>query len=381
MFHRGWWLLTSLYLVVEAGLSASQLLVYGATLALVTVIAEVPTGVVADTLSRKRSLVIAHLVMGSGMTMMGFVTSFELILVTQVLWALGWTFSSGADIAWVTDELNRADRISRLLITRARLEQLGAVAGLLGFGALGWWIGLGPAIIIAGVAMLLLGLVVAATFSERNFTPTREERWRTSLAIFQRGIALARHDRQILTVLTVWFLVQSAAEVGFLVPKRLVELGLPEDPAPIVWLTTLGLVTLAAGALALRAVEQRIDGVGAPRAFYSAACGVGAIGLLVIAAAPEEFTAMTGVLLVEGLAWPVARSVSEVWVNQRATSDVRATVQSMLAQMESFGEIVAGIGLALVAQSAGLPVVFAAAAATAALAGVVLVRSGAGRTA
>ena len=380
VFHRGWWLLTSLYLVVEAGLSASELLVYGAVLALTTVIAEVPTGVIADTISRKLSLVIAHLVMGTGMTLMGFVTDFELILVTQVLWALGWTFSSGADIGWVTDELNRPDRISRLLITRARLEQLGAVGGLLGFGALGWWIGLGPAIVIAGAGMLLLGVVVLVTFTERNFTPARRDRWRTSLAVFRRGIALARHDREILTVLAAWFLVQSAAEVGFLVPKRLVELGLAEDPAPVVWLTALGLVTLAAGALALHTVERRIDGAGAARSFYVAACAVGTIGLVVVAAAPEEFTAAAGILMVEGMAWPVARSVSEVWVNRRATSDVRATVQSMLAQMESFGEILAGVGLAILAKVAGLSVIFSAAAAVAALAGLLVLRSRAGRS-
>ena len=101
VFHRGWWLSTSLYLVVVADLSASQLLFYGAVLALTMLLAEVPTGVMADAISRKRSLVLAHLVMGSGMLMMGFVTAFWLILVTQVLWGLGWTFSTGADVAWL----------------------------------------------------------------------------------------------------------------------------------------------------------------------------------------------------------------------------------------------------------------------------------------
>ena len=125
VFHRGWWLVTSLYLVVEADLSAAQLLVYGAVLALTTVVAEIPTGVTADTISRKWSLVIAHLAMGVGMTMTGFVTAFPLILVTQVFWSLGWTFLSGADIAWVTDELNQPARISRVLIARARWVQLG----------------------------------------------------------------------------------------------------------------------------------------------------------------------------------------------------------------------------------------------------------------
>src|SRR4051794_14559428 len=31
----------------------------------------------------------------------------------QCLWGLGWAFSSGADVAWMTDELARSDEIDR----------------------------------------------------------------------------------------------------------------------------------------------------------------------------------------------------------------------------------------------------------------------------
>jgi predicted MFS family arabinose efflux permease len=173
--------------------------------------------------------------------------------------------------------------------------------------------------------------------------------------------------------------VNAASEVSFLIPKQLVALGLPEDPAPIVWLTALGLVALAAGAVALRFVEARIDGVGVARRTYIVACGIGAAGLLVVAHAPEDLTAMSGVILAQGVAWPVARSVSQIWVNQRTANDVRATVQSFLAQMESFGEILAAVVLAIVATTASLAVIFSCAAATSALAALVLVRSRAGR--
>ena len=65
VFHRGWWLVTSLYLVTVADLSASQLLFYGAVLALTTIVAEVPTGVLTDTISRKWSIVVAQPAAGS----------------------------------------------------------------------------------------------------------------------------------------------------------------------------------------------------------------------------------------------------------------------------------------------------------------------------
>ena len=129
-------------------------------------VSEVPTGVMADTISRKWSLVIAHLVMGVGMLATGLVTAFPALVVTQMLWGLGWTFSSGAEVAWLTDELDRPARTASVLTASARWQQIGAAGGLVGFGALGWAIDLGTAIVLSGVAMLTLGVFVAVIFSE-----------------------------------------------------------------------------------------------------------------------------------------------------------------------------------------------------------------------
>lgn len=375
VFHRGWWLVTSLYLVVVADLSASQLALYGAVLAITGLLAEVPTGVMADAISRKWSLVIAHLVLGAGMVLMGFVTTFPLILVSQVLWGLGWTFASGADVAWLTDELDRPDRTAGVLITAARWEQVGAACGLVIFGALAWGTDLATAVVIAGSGMALLGPAVAARFTERNFTRTREHRLRASTSIFRRGFALARGDRQLLVVFAATLLVNAGAETGFLFPKRLLALGFPQQPEPIVWFTALGLATLGLGALALRIVQARIDSEGVAPRVYAAASVVGALALVVLAGAPDEVTGMAGVLIFGGTAEPVTRAVSVIWVNRRTTSDVRATVHSFLAQAESAGEILGGVAFAILARATGIPVVLVLAAALVWVAGALVFRS------
>ena len=60
MLHNGWWLVTSVYLVVDADLSPSQLVLIGVAQGVVALTFEVPAGVVADTISRKWSLVVSH---------------------------------------------------------------------------------------------------------------------------------------------------------------------------------------------------------------------------------------------------------------------------------------------------------------------------------
>ncbi|MCP5055953.1 MAG: MFS transporter [bacterium] len=376
IFHRGWWLVTSLYLVAVADLSALQLVLLGTAQNFTALALEVPTGVVADTLSRKASIVIAHVLMGAGMLATGLVTAFPALVVTQMVWGLAWTFSSGADVAWLNDELDQPGRIAGVLTASARREQFGAAAGLVGFGALAWATALSTAIVVAGVGMWLLGLFVVVRFTEHGFTPTREHRWQEAVSIFRRGAELARRDDQIMVVFAATILVNGAADAfGRLFPKRLLELGFPEAPAPIVWLTALGLVTLMVGALALRIVEARIDGVGVARRVYAAACFVGALGLAMLALAPGDATGMAGVVLVSGIAWTVTRCVSIIWVNRRTTSDVRATVQSFLSQAEYMGEILFGFMLGLLAQATSISLAMLASCALVVSAGLWVIRS------
>lgn len=86
MLHNGWWLVTSIYLVVDADLSPSQLVLIGVAQGVVALVFEVPAGVVADTISRKWSLVVSHVLMGSAMIATGLVTDFGPLVATQMLW-------------------------------------------------------------------------------------------------------------------------------------------------------------------------------------------------------------------------------------------------------------------------------------------------------
>lgn len=373
VFHRGYVLASSLYFVVHARLSAAQLVFLGTVVAVTMALSDIPAGVWSDAFSRKWPLVIGHGLMAAGMVMTGMVSAYALILVTQVLWGLGWAFSSGADVAWLTDELGRSDRVSRVLTARARWDVIGGATGMALFGVLGWATSLGTAVRASGAAMAMLGLLVAALFTEDSFIPERVQRRKASMSIFGRGLALSRRDYEIMLVFAATMIVNGAAVITWLFPRRLVNLGFPGDL--VLWYTALGIVSSACGGVALRIVEAHIDGVGVARRAYALTCSAGLLGLTILAFAPDALIGCAGVLLVSGIALNVTRAVSVVWVNRRTPSDVRATVHSFLSQAETIGKVAGSLALAGLAQASGMSAALLASGTLFALAAAAVARS------
>ncbi len=375
---RGYWLVTALYLVVIADLRPFQFVLIGTFQGITVVIAEVPAGVLADAVSRRLSLVIGHVVMGIGMSMAGLVTAFPLLVISQCLWGLGWALSSGADVAWVTDELDRPDLIDSVLVAQARWDLIGTPIGIVTFGMLAWWSSLSVAIVLSGVAMVLLGIVVVARWPETGFQPADAgQRAGQSVAILRRGLALARVDRVIMTVLIATLLVNGSAEVyGRLLNHRLVAIGMPTHPDPIVWFAAMSLVGVLLGALVLGAVEARIAGLGVAMRTYVGSCALGVVGVLLFANGPSVAAAVTGSILVSGISLPVIRTAGVILVNRRTESSVRATVHSLLSQAENAGEITLGMSLALLARATSTAVALTGSAALLAVAGALLIVTG-----
>jgi DHA3 family tetracycline resistance protein-like MFS transporter len=121
----------SLYEATVAGLTPLQLVLVGTTVELSIFVFEVPTGVVADVYSRRLSIIIGYFLMGLGFLVEGLFPAFLPILLAQVIWGLGYTFTSGATQAWITDEIGE-EPANKLFL---RATQVGLFASLIGMGA------------------------------------------------------------------------------------------------------------------------------------------------------------------------------------------------------------------------------------------------------
>ena len=373
---RGYWQVTAVYLVVVADLAPSELVLIGTAQALTVLVVEIPAGVLADTVSRRGAVVVAQLATGAGMAMAGLVTAFPLLVASQCLCGLGWAFASGADVAWLTDEVQRPSEVDRVLATQARRELLAGPAGMLGFGALAYATSLSLAIVLAGAAMAGLALAVLR-WPETGFVPSDPGRRRhAAAAVLRVGVRLARVDHVIGAALVATVLFHGGLEAyGRLLQRHVLALGLPVEPDPIVWFTAIGLVGYVLGALVLRVVQRRVEGERAPQRTYAAVGAVGAVGVLVFAHAPNPSVAVLGVLLVSGIADPVTRAAMTIWVNRRTTRQARATVHSFVSQAEHLGEAILGVALAAVAGAGSAPAALTCAAVLLAVAATVAART------
>src|SRR4051794_13324368 len=119
------------YQALVVGLSPLELVLVGTLLEGVCLVAEVPTGVVADLHSRRLSVVLGIVLIGLGFTLEGSIPSLWAVLGAQVVWGIGATFVSGALEAWLSDETSEEVASPAYL----RAAQVSHATSLVGIGA------------------------------------------------------------------------------------------------------------------------------------------------------------------------------------------------------------------------------------------------------
>ncbi len=339
---------SSLYQVSVARLTPLQLVLVGTMLELSVFLFEVPTGVVADVFSRRLSIIIGYFLIGLGFILEGSIPIFWSILIAQVLWGVGYTFTSGATQAWISDEIGEVAANRAFL----RSEQLGQGAALFGIAA-GMLIGslrINLPIQLGGFSVILLGFFLILRMPETGFKPAPQaerNNWQKMGHTFLDGLLMVKRRPALVNILTIglFFGLYSEGYDRLWTKHILDSFTFPAigNFQPVVW---FGLMRAVGMLLSIGGVEvamRRVD------THNHAAVARALLGIT---------AALTGSLLVFALAgrlaivvvayWIiyVARNVIgplyTAWVNQRLDSNVRATVISMSSQVDAIGQVAGG---------------------------------------
>ena len=179
------WVVMAVYLVQELDLSPLELILMGTAMEAAVFLFEIPTGVVADTYSRRMSLIIGYLGMGIAWMAVALVSAPAAIIALWAVWGLAYTFTSGAEEAWITDEVG-VDNVGRVFLKGSRIAYIGSVGGLLLQVAIGVY-SLRAGVIAGGAVTVLAGLLCPPLHAGDGLPPPAAGRARL-------GAVRAAHD-------------------------------------------------------------------------------------------------------------------------------------------------------------------------------------------
>ena len=355
MFFSMMFVVTSLYEATVAGLTPVQLILVGTALEISAFLFEVPTGVIADVYSRRLSIIIGYILMGVGFLIEGLFPAFIPILLAQVIWGLGYTFTSGATQAWISDEIGE-EKANKLFI---RATQVGLVASLIGMG-LAALIGaenVALPIQAGAVGVMSIGILLAFIMPETGFHPTpREDRntWDHMWHTFRQGMDAVRSRPRLVNIVFIGLFFGIYSE-GFdrLWVKHLLdtfELPVLFGNNQVAFFAVLRVAGTILTILAVRFVEKRVDS-SSPLAIGRAVLIVtGLISAAMLGFALSPFLLLSlGLYLVIDAMRDVHIPLQTAWINQKLDSNVRATVHSMFGQVDAIGQMLGGPIVAVIA--------------------------------
>jgi len=351
----------AVYYIQTIGMNPLQLVLIGTTIEVTIFLCEIPTGVVADTFSRKYSVIIGFFLCGVCFVLEGLLPFFLAIVLAEVIRGLGETFISGALDAWIVDEVG-LEKVGQAFL---RGSQVGQVSGVLGtFAAAGLsLIALNLPVLIGGIALIGLAIFLLFSMPENGFKPLpRGERnsWQAMGHTFGAGLKVVRSSRLVLTILLIGIVFGTFSEgydrlwearflKGFTFPNLW---GLNA----VGWFALFGLVGMFLSMLVTEVLRRKLD---------TSNHTLVARALLIINAlligSIAAFALAGNLWIVVGAFWVLSllRSINgplySIWLNQNIDSTSRATVLSMGSQFDALGQLIGGPIIGLVATNFSIP--------------------------
>lgn len=324
-----WWPIWVVYLQKERGLSLTRITLLDVPFFLLVVVAEIPTGAIADRFGRRISLMLGSLMFSVAVFVFGIAESYPVILISYTAWGLGLTFQSGADAAILYDSLKAIDREEDFQKINSRLWAMTSAAVLVAI-LIGAPIAAATSfstVIVASAAISLFAVPVALSMHEPRAEPGSEhEHYFQTVA---NGIRDAWRQPALRYIIIFSGLLNAAT----FAPLIFVQPFLSEHNVGTGDLGLWQAPVRGAGVVAALLVHQFVSRAGQRIAFFSMPIAI-AVAMFSLAGIDSLWTyaVFLGVGMVAGMQNPVLAT----YVNRRIPSERRATMLSVQSLIASF---------------------------------------------
>jgi MFS transporter, DHA3 family, tetracycline resistance protein len=358
-----------LYRLDTAHLDPLQIVLVGTVLEVSYLIFNVPTGLLADVVSRRWSVTVGYFVLGVAYLFEGSAPLFVAIACAQVVQALGFALVDGAKQAWIADE-SGGERITHIYLRGSQFSQAGYLMGVLASGFVASFQLRFP-FYVGGGLVILVGIFLMIYMPERKFRPETAEpitirsAWRalpreagrtagTSWALMRR------HHVLIIVFMAMAFYGLSSEGWDRLAAVHLIKNFTFPDFVSLktpTWLSVATFIGMVLGLLATELVRRRVTTSTKPVAAFMALLGLtsGMIASIAIYAITTNiYLAMVAFWITTALRASYV-SILNAWLARQVEPRMRATVLSVSQTLDSVGQIAGGPGVGAVATIKSVP--------------------------
>lgn len=342
------------YRVEAGGMNPFELLMIGTILEVTYLVFQLPTGFLADLVSRRACVVAGFGVYAGGLVWQGLSAEFWVHMAAQVLLALGAALMSGAQESWVADETQKAE-MTPVYLRATQLGFIGGITGSLLSGALGS-IALGLPMLVSGVLMALGTAALALVMPEKHFErPAGDGKVRTVLRQARieagqqvrasRSAARLVPGMALLLGMTFAFGLWSESYDRLSGAFLLEDIGFPTlfSLEPAMWFSLIAVVISLCGIGVTEWAARRTArlGSGAIVGMLVLFTAVTLAGVIGFSLARHFWVAIVFMLLVS-VARPLYEPLVNGWLVVRVEPKVRATALSARDMFDSGGQIIGG---------------------------------------
>jgi DHA3 family tetracycline resistance protein-like MFS transporter len=337
-----------IYQVEKINLNPLQLILVGTTLEAACFIFEIPTGIVADTYSRKISVIIGLFLIGIGFTVEGSIQKFSAVLVSQVLWGIGHTFISGAIDAWIAGE-DKTKELDQIYLGGSQAGQIGSIIGIILSTVIGNFAIRLP-IILGGGLFIIFAVFLVFYMPENNFKAYAPEELNTfgkMAHTFKSSMGFIKSKTIIITLLAVTLFYGLASEgydrfttVHFLKDTNLPTIGKLQ---PVTWFGVFNILGMVLSAAVIQFFIKRLEKNNKIQSFrILLTINIMYILCMLLFAVAKRFDLMLSAFLLINMIRTVNEPLYNAWLNSHLEDNARATVLSTNGQLNSLGQIIGG---------------------------------------
>jgi DHA3 family tetracycline resistance protein-like MFS transporter len=335
----------TLYYITVAHLDPLQLVLVGTALETSYFIWEIPTGVLADTFSRRLSVIAGTGIIGIAWMGQGLIPLFVAIAGFEILRGLGEAFTHGAIEAWVAGEVGD-EGLDALFLRETQLTQIAGFVGL-PIGVLLATFDLRIPIVLGGALGVVLAILLVLVMPERHH-PRRDaaRTWRATVGTARRGLSTVRTSALLVALLGAEFFWGAASEGSDRLSDAHLLIDLQFPPFGITPVVAFGALSLVATIVVIvtaqltRRVLLRLDERVVSRSLVALQL-VRVVGRAAFAVAPSWGLALVPYFF-ESMIRASFYPLFNAWLIRRIAEDVRATVLSTTSVSNALGQMGGG---------------------------------------